>query len=244
MSKEFIVAKDMIIGRQVKHRLFGMGTIIEFDAGMIVVDFSGERKTFQFPAAFKSFLKTEDDDLQSVVKNAFETEEAARKKADEERMTLEEERTATAATPVKPRVMVDPLYTGTKSVMIYFEPVNLKQWNMFEKVSGIGHVEPFLATQSMEYGDRVLLHVGQQDKRYESGIYAYGTVIKGPFVLRGHPDDYCNYKNTVMIRFDRISYTSPLITHDACTEFIRQFRTVHRIDPEYYDMIDNLLHIR
>jgi hypothetical protein len=48
------------------------------------------------------------------------------------------------------------------------EPVNLKQWNMFQLVNGPGHVEPFLATQSMHLGDVVLLHVGQQDKNYES----------------------------------------------------------------------------
>ena len=88
--------------------------------------------------------------------------------------------------------------------MIYLEPVNLKQWNMFQKVNGPGHVEPFLATKSMDLGDIVLLHVGQQEKNYESGIYAYGTIIEGPLILTDHPDDYCNGKNTVMIRIDRI----------------------------------------
>ncbi len=126
--------------------------------------------------------------------------------------------------------------------MIFFEPVNLKQWNMFDKVDGAGHVEAFLATQSMKYGDIVLLHVGQQDKRYKSGIYAYGTVIEGPFIWRDHPYDYCNNRNTVMVRFEKISYSSPLIPHDICTEFIHQFRTVHKIDPEYYTAIERLLH--
>lgn len=125
--------------------------------------------------------------------------------------------------------------------MIYFEPVNLKQWNMFEKVSGVGHVEPFLATQSMKTGDLVLLHVGQQDKRYESGIYAYGTVIEGPFILKNHPDDYCNDKNTVMVRIDKITYGAPMINHYDCTGFVHQFRTVHQIDSEYYPMIEEML---
>ena len=128
--------------------------------------------------------------------------------------------------------------------MIYYEPVNLKQWNMFEKVSGIGHVEPFLATQSMQYGDLVLLHVGKQDRRYESGIYAYGTVVDGPFILKDHPDDYCNGKNTVMVRIDKIVYASPLLTHDECIPFIRQFRTVHMIEPEHYEMITEKLNLR
>lgn len=126
--------------------------------------------------------------------------------------------------------------------MFYYEPVNLKQWNMFEKVSGAGHIEPFLATMSMECNDIVLLHVGQQDKRYESGVYAYGTVVKGPFILKDHPDDYCNEKNTVLVRFDAINYAVPLISHELCKGFIRQFRTVHQIDPEHYSLIEVLLH--
>ena len=125
--------------------------------------------------------------------------------------------------------------------MIYYEPVNLKQWNMFEKVSGVGHVEPFLATRSMEYGDLVLLHVGQQDRRYKSGIYAYGTVVEPPFILEDHPDDYCNGKNTVLVRFDEIVYATPIIPHEACRAFVLQFRTVHQIDPEHYPLIEQLL---
>ena len=42
----------------------------------------------------------------------------------------------------------------------YFEPVNLNQWNMFEKVRNVGHVEPFLATKEMHKGNIMLLHVG------------------------------------------------------------------------------------
>ena len=48
---------------------------------------------------------------------------------------------------------------------IYFEPVNINQWNIFERVTGKGHIEPFLATKSMEEGDLVLLNVGRQNKR-------------------------------------------------------------------------------
>lgn len=38
---------------------------------------------------------------------------------------------------------------------IYFEPVNVNHWNIFEKVKNIGHIEPFLATKSMQIGDIV-----------------------------------------------------------------------------------------
>lgn len=50
--------------------------------------------------------------------------------------------------------------------MYYFEPVNVNQWNMFEKVKNIGHIEPFLATAAMNVGDTMLLHVGSQNKKY------------------------------------------------------------------------------
>ena len=124
---------------------------------------------------------------------------------------------------------------------IYLEPVNLKQWDMFSNVKATGHVEPFLATKTMIIGDLVLLHVGQQDKRYESGVYAYGRVVEGPFILRDHSDDYCNGKNTVMVKFERIEYDRPIIDHEHCRDFSGQFRTVHLINPAFYDQIMAML---
>ena len=118
--------------------------------------------------------------------------------------------------------------------MYYYEPVNLNQWNMFEKVQSVGHIEPFLATSSMNVGDIVLLHVGSQNKSYESGIYAIGTIVKAPYILENSPEDYCNNKLTVDVRIDKINYSSPYITHNECKAFINQFRTVHKIDEKYY----------
>ena len=125
---------------------------------------------------------------------------------------------------------------------IYFEPVNVNQCNIFEKVSGIGHVEPFLATKSMEEGDLVLLHVGSQNKKYERGIYAYGTIVKEPYILENSPEDYCNNKNICDVRIDYICYGAPLITHAELTEFIKQFRTVHMINGEFYGKILDVIH--
>lgn len=110
---------------------------------------------------------------------------------------------------------------------IYFEPVNLNQWNMFERVSGPGHIEPFLAVKSMREGDIVLLHVGSQDKRYQSGIYAYGTIVQAPYILRDSPTDYCNNKLTVDVKITKISFGSPLISHDEFKQWCHQFRSVH-----------------
>ena len=119
----------------------------------------------------------------------------------------------------------------------YFEPINLKQWNLFEKVKSVGHIEPFLATKKMEIGDIVLLHVGCQDPSKESGIYAYGTIVNGPYILRNSPQDYCNNKNTVDVRIDCLD-NKAIFTHEECKSFINQFRTVHYIKPEHYSFIE------
>jgi len=66
---------------------------------------------------------------------------------------------------------------GTR-MNIYFEPVNVNQWNMFEKVSGVGHVEPFLAVKSMVEDDLVLLHVGSQNKKYKREKSSIWRIIK------------------------------------------------------------------
>ncbi len=126
---------------------------------------------------------------------------------------------------------------------IFFEPVNVNQWNIFEKVKMPDHIEPFLATKSMSYGDLVLFHVGSQNKRYDSGIYAYGTIIREPYILKNSPEDYCNNKNTVDVRIERMVQETPIISHEASKAFITQFRTVHRIDSKYYDDIKKLLEL-
>lgn len=126
---------------------------------------------------------------------------------------------------------------------LFYEPVNINQWNMFEKVSGVGHIEPFLATKSMSKGDIVLLHVGQQNKKYQSGVYAIGKIVREPYILKDHPDDYCNNKNTVDIQIIKIDYSNYLISHDECKQFIKQFRTVHKIENEHYEYLMNLLNI-
>ena len=124
----------------------------------------------------------------------------------------------------------------------YYELVNLNQWNMFEKVQSVGHFEPFLATLSMNVGDIVLLHVGSQNKNYESGIYSIGTIVKAPYILENSPEDYCNNKLTVDVRIDKINYSLPYITHNECKAFINQFRTVHKIDEKHYSFKNDFLY--
>ena len=124
---------------------------------------------------------------------------------------------------------------------IFYEPVNVNQWNMFEEVRFVGHKEPFLATKAMKRGDIILLHVGQQNKQYESGIYAIGEVISEPCIIQDRPNDYCNNKLSVWVRIEKISYSTPFISHQRCKDFIKQFRAVHKISPENYKKIFDLL---
>ncbi len=126
---------------------------------------------------------------------------------------------------------------------IFYEPVNVNQWNIFEKVQKNDHIEPFLATKAMDIGDLILLHVGSQNPMYQSGIYAYGTVVRSPYILKNSPSDYCNNKNTVDVRIDKIVRGAPLIKHDEAKGFIHQFRTVHCIEEQYYPEIMKMLEV-
>ena len=119
----------------------------------------------------------------------------------------------------------------------FFEPINLIQWNMFEKVKSVGHIEPFLAVKNMQLGDIVLLHVGKQDKSKESGVYAYGTIVKGPYILTNSPEDYCNNKNTVDVKIKYISYGEPLIDTNKSKLIFSQFRRVYKLSIESVDKL-------
>ena len=127
---------------------------------------------------------------------------------------------------------------------IYLEPVNLRQWNLFDNVKGSGHVECFLATRDMQLGDIVILHVGKQDPAHESGVYAYGTVIYGQNILENRPAEYCNNKLTVDVRIDRIVYDTPIITHEQCKRYTGQYRNVHAIADSFNDNLKVTLGIQ
>ncbi len=122
----------------------------------------------------------------------------------------------------------------------FFEPVNLKQWNMFEKVKKAGHIEPFLATKEMNIGDIIILHVGNQDKNKQSGVYAWGVITDAPYILKEHPQDYCNNKLSVNVKIKYISYDKPIIITSEHKIF-KQYRTVHKLDEETVCTLEKLI---
>lgn len=56
-----------------------------------------------------------------------------------------------------------------------------------------------MATASMQVRDKMLLHVGSQNRKYESGICAVGTIVKESYILENSPQGYCNNKLTVNV---------------------------------------------
>ena len=83
-------------GRQVKHRTFGIGSIIGYENGKITVDFSGTIRLFKFPESFERFLTTDDAILQDMVADAIMENAKAREKAEEERRMAKEAEEAAA----------------------------------------------------------------------------------------------------------------------------------------------------
>ena len=124
---------------------------------------------------------------------------------------------------------------------IYYEPINLRQWNMFERVSGIGHIEAFLATKNMRVGDIVLLHVGKQVSTIQSGVYAYGHVVELPAIYLGNQEEKCYDNLSVLVKIVRIRHDIPLINEEESKKIFTQFRRVHRVNDAYYDKIIKLI---
>ncbi len=85
-----------MIGKQVRHRAFGLGSITGFEDGRITVNFSGAEKRFQFPEAFAHFLTTEDTELQKMVEHAILEKAEIQKKEEEARRKEQAERRAAA----------------------------------------------------------------------------------------------------------------------------------------------------
>jgi hypothetical protein len=88
-----------LIGENVCHKIYGVGTVIEQSSTMITVHFSSKDAKFPYPSpnTFKKFLTAENSDVQAAILDEFARaeEEAARKRAEEEaRKKAEEERRA------------------------------------------------------------------------------------------------------------------------------------------------------
>lgn len=84
-----------LIGLNVKHAVFGVGTITKQDDNCITVEFAARTTKFVYPDAFEKFIKAEDpavqqaiadeiNDAKAAAKQKRQAEEAARKAAEEE----------------------------------------------------------------------------------------------------------------------------------------------------------------
>ena len=103
-------------------------------------------------------------------------------------------------------------------MLIHYSPVNINQCNIFEIIESYGFIR-IKATTKMSKGDLALLHLGKQNKNYESGVYAYGTIDSDPYILENHPDDICNG------------------TREETKDFIEPLQRPHLIDSQYYNFI-------
>jgi len=88
-----------LIGENVCHKIYGVGTVIEQSSTMITVHFSSKDTKFPHPSpdTFKKFLTAENPDVQAAILDEYARaeEEAARKRAEEAaRKKAEEERRA------------------------------------------------------------------------------------------------------------------------------------------------------
>lgn len=126
---------------------------------------------------------------------------------------------------------------------IFYQPVNLNQYDIFQQVKQCGHVEAFLATNEMKPGDLMLFHVGTQNiEKAKPGIYAYGEIVSHPYIYMDENDEYCYQKNSVDVKIFEIDYNKPLIEESDCKNIINSFRRRNKIDEKHYDFILNKIH--
>ncbi|MCL2146334.1 MAG: hypothetical protein FWH52_00880 [Synergistaceae bacterium] len=105
----------------------------------------------------------------------------------------------------------------------FFEPINLRVWNIFIEICSFSYEESFYATKEMEIGDTVFFYVTKKNNRIPSGIYGNGIITKPPYTI-----DNGRYMADVKIKYLR--FDEPIIEFDICKRFLTQFRSVHRID--------------
>lgn len=79
-----------IVGKKVRHKAFGEGTIIAQDEKKVTVSFNGCERKFGYPGAFAKFVEVLDDDAQQYI-NALAEEKAEADEQEKARKTQETE---------------------------------------------------------------------------------------------------------------------------------------------------------
>ena len=74
-------------GKNVKHKLYGIGIVEQQDANYIVIKFNQKTIRISYPSAFETFLRAEDETIQ----NEILQEVAGKKAADDEKQRAEKE---------------------------------------------------------------------------------------------------------------------------------------------------------
>ena len=87
-----------LIGIKVKHKAFGVGAVIELDAQYITIAFEAKTTKFLFPGCFETFVKADDESIQSAIDKMIADEKiAAEQKEQSARKAVEEQRRAAIA---------------------------------------------------------------------------------------------------------------------------------------------------
>lgn len=74
-----------LIDKEVLHKSFGKGSIVDQDDEFITIDFDKETKKFIFPDAFGTFLKLKDESAQETLKEVIKELQAKQKKLEKQK---------------------------------------------------------------------------------------------------------------------------------------------------------------
>ena len=129
-------------------------------------------------------------------------------------------------------------YKGEIIMQIFYSPIDITKCNIFEEIKDLESIFRVKSTKKMKKGDLVLLHLGKQDKNYPSGVYAYGKIVKEPYLLTDEPNDFCNNMDVVDLKILKIN-ESPFMFSEETDKFIQPYQTPHIIDKIYYNEIFN-----
>lgn len=120
---------------------------------------------------------------------------------------------------------------------LYYNGINLLEWNLYEQ--DINSIDVYWGTSTMRKNDLLLLYVGGQLSQYKKGICGIAKVKSFPRIS----------ENTGRLVVDAqlvkiCELNKPYIEADKCKEFIKQFRSTHRINPIYYHIIFDLFSVK
>ncbi|MCM3768127.1 malate synthase [Neobacillus niacini] len=193
-----------LINKEVTHKRFGTGSIVNHNDSIIEIDFATEKKKFVFPDAFGKFLKLHDHNAANSLKKMLQKIELEQEKAEQKREEEKERQRKEQQLRLEHEQLMKNHKLHPKSQMVFWCDVEeqskvFTEWKVFTGVIKSGNNKGKPNKPTRLYPNSVCLLTARDSSTAEKdrrilGVYMVNEDFIGQFCEDGYIPAHSEYR--------------------------------------------------